>query len=488
MNWGERLHKAKAFISNGLFHAALDELRNLEHTSEDQNNENKGEFYDEQGKLSIYLTDYKRSVGLFLSAISCAHSKDAWVKYHVHLAVAYRRLSEFDTSYRYLNQLLEFKDEISAQTRGLLYLNLSAVQGIHGFYDQSMISAHKSLEFFSLVKDSEGYIADLYNNLGLAYLENGDFEQAEEYLNRAFTISGDQHMDIISEMGRMNLLRGRIHEGIHNAEVALRLVWSRIINYDKEEIARLCHLLAQISMHFHEMDLAIRLNEKAQLFFGQLGMWRQWQDIDSEVTEWMELSASCTDTSDGTDLNGISLQEIRLFLTILDAINSQELIDKKISTLLDVRVHYVKLLADQLGLSNTEKDRLILAARLADYGLTALEHELVLNPDRSVQAYEQYKKHPWLSVSMAQTIQLDQCVIDIIIDHHELLDGSGFPQGKQAKDINFLAKVLSVVDAYTQGVTIHQKTHDECLHQLASQCGMRYDETVVERFFELFQT
>ncbi|KUO95387.1 HD domain-containing phosphohydrolase [Ferroacidibacillus organovorans] len=486
MDWDERLDRARALIFNGLYHAAFDELRDLEDQADEQDDEKRAAFYDEQGKLSVYLTDYKRAVALFLMAISCTRNKDTWVKYNVHLAVAYRRLSEFDTSYRYLNLLLEFENEVSAETRGLLYLNLSAVQGIHGFYDQSIISAYKSLESFSLVINSGSYLVDLYNNLGLAHLENGTFEQAEDYLNRALALSDDQHLDIISEMGRLNLLRGRILEGMQNAEAALRLVWSRIINYDKEEIARLCQWLAQISMQFHEVDLAIRLNEKAQLFFGQLGMWRQWQDIDAVVSEWTERTKGCMKTPPETNLSGISFHEIRFFLITLDAINSQELIDKKISALLDVRVHYVKLLADPLGLSNTEKENLILAARLADYGLTALEHELVLCPDRSVQAYEQYKRHPWLSASMAQAIQLEAPVIEIITDHHEHLDGTGFPQGKQANEICFLAKVLRIIDAYTYGVAIDHKTHAECLHEIMSQCGTWYDETIAREFSGLF--
>lgn len=483
MGWTERLEWGKKLISQGLFHAALDHLHDLEREASSSEPVWIGELYNELGKAYGFLTDYREAVSRFTKAISHARDRDGWAKYNVNLAYVYRRMSEFDTSYRYLSLVYEFIEELSPLQQGHLLLNLSAIHGLNGFYEQAIDCARRSLVAYSSA-NTHHYDARLYANLGLAYRELGKYDEAKKHLEIAIQLSGDRWISVFPELGFVYLLRGELEKGLACAQRALKVVWSSLITYDKEDLAILCRFLAQIAKQSNVTQLAIRLAEKAQVFYGQIGMWRQWQDIDSEMTELLHNSPQCNTI----DSSALSFSEIRTFLNCLDVVNAQEIINKKISNTLDMRVHYTKLLANALRLPEQDQDDLVLAARFSDYGLTALETEVVLNPLRSPQAFEQYKQHPDLSVRMLRTFNLPERILDIAADHHENYDGTGFPMGKKQGEIHYLARVLAVVDKYVSRVVLDGLSHSETVKEIVGQSGKVFDPSIVYAFRKLFET
>ena len=70
-------------------------------------------------------------------------------------------------------------------------------------------------------------------------------------------------------------------------------------------------------------------------------------------------------------------------------------------------------------------------------------------------------KHPTLAIKSLQASNLDKIVIRLIEEHHELCDGSGYPNKKTADQLHPLSKILSIADSY-----------DEMIHQLRDQPGM----------------
>ena len=483
MSWNEDFSVAKKLLSGGLFLAANSKFLQLEERIAEQSDKSMiGELYEELGKMYRFnFANYKKSVDYFQKAIESANDKDSRVRYTVRLGVTYLKMSEFDTCYRYLTDSIDDLDDLSDQTKGMLFVNLSAIQGINGFYDQAITSTEYSRQFFSNTNTplSESLLS---NNRGLANLELGIYDEAEYYLKRAMELGGKDFMEPLSELGRLCLLQNRLSESIQYAERALDIIWSSIINYNKEEVARLCNLLAYISIRVGQIDLAMRLGEKAQVLFGQLGMWRQWQNLESQLEQWSEEPPTPT-FEEGR--NTISLHRIRHFLQCLEALNLQELGGKKVSSFLDVRSYYVQCLSAELGLSKGEVNDLILASRFADYGLTALESEVVANPTRTQVAFEQYKQHPSLGVKMVKALNLSDSIAEIIADHHENYDGSGYPTGKKGNDINYLALVFSVVDQYTNEIVMADKSHFEVMDEMNLKSGTVFDPDIVDAFVKM---
>lgn len=482
MNWDEEFLTAKKMISKGLFHAANSILENLEMRASEQSDKNKlGELYYEKGKIAQFNhANYKNAVMNFTRAIESTSGTDTKVNYAIYLGFAYRKMSEFDTCYRYLTNLVDELDGVANSTKGRLFANLSAIQGINGFYDQAIRSIDRSYEAYEGLSNPLEEI--LNNNKGLAYLELGIYDKAEYLLKRAMDLGGSEFIEPLSELGRLCLLQGRLEESVEYAKRALNMIWSSIIEYNKEELALLCNLLANIGMHLNERELAMRLAEKAQVFFGQLGMWRQWQNIESQLERWHESVSESIFREAG---RVVSLEDIHHFLQSLEALNSQELIHRSVSQLLDVRVYYVQLFAQELHLSKQDQEDLVLASRFADYGLTALESEVIMNPTRSKVAFEQYKQHPLLSVRMLKTLNLSERVADIVLDHHEHYDGSGYPNGKRGEEIHYLARILRLIDTYASGIVMERKMHSELIDNLVAEAGFGFDPRIVNAFVKM---
>lgn len=486
MSWSDDFSTAKKLLSNGLFLAANSIFLQLEkRIVENLDKSEVGELYDELGKIHrSNFANYKKSVNYFQNAIQYTNDKDVKVRYTVHLGLAYRKMSEFDTCYRYLTDLVGDLSVVTNATKGMLFANLSAIQGINGFYDQAVISTEYSEQFFSKTNTPLPE-SILSNNRGLAFLELGDYDKAEYYLKRAVELGGKEFMEPLSELGRLCLVQNRLSESLQYAERALDVIWSSIINYNKEEVARLCNLLASISIRVGQVDLAMRLGEKAQVLFGQLGMWRQWQNLESQLEQWSANPPISSSSQD--EYNSVSLHQIRHFLECLEALNLQELVGKEISDFLDVRSYYIKRFSNELGLTESQVSDLILASRFADYGLTALENEVVLNPTRSQVAFEQYKQHPSLGVNMVKALNLSDSIAQIIADHHEKYDGSGFPSGKKGAEINAFARLFSVVDYYTNEVVMADKSHFEVMDDIVSKRGTAFDPIFVDSFMEMHE-
>ncbi|MCL6633966.1 MAG: tetratricopeptide repeat protein, partial [Alicyclobacillus herbarius] len=262
MSVGITLDTAKQLRLKGLFQAAIDTLHQLENLIDPEDREQLGTIFHELGVLYYHTADFQQSVVYFTKAIEHATSHDTSVKRNTVLAAAYHRLSEFDTSYRILNDLTKHIDSISPETKGLLLGNLSSSEGINGFYRQAIASGQQSFFVYAQEHIHRNDVV-LNNNLGFFYLEIGDYDQAEKYLLTAYELSQGQDMSVLADLGRLYLLQGHLAQSIEYAKQALSIIWSSFISYEKEDIARLCHLLANISIRLGESELAFRLYEKA---------------------------------------------------------------------------------------------------------------------------------------------------------------------------------------------------------------------------------
>jgi HD-GYP domain-containing protein (c-di-GMP phosphodiesterase class II) len=105
------------------------------------------------------------------------------------------------------------------------------------------------------------------------------------------------------------------------------------------------------------------------------------------------------------------------------------------------------LVGQRAGLAEGELSDLALAALAHDTGKSEIPQHILKNAKRKKHEEDFYRQHVHFSVQFAaKTGVFSRRALDIIADHHELLDGSGWPAGKKDADIG--ARILSVVDRY----------------------------------------
>lgn len=107
------------------------------------------------------------------------------------------------------------------------------------------------------------------------------------------------------------------------------------------------------------------------------------------------------------------------------------------------------MLGRELGLEARQMQRLGIGALLHDLGHIDVPSKILRKQQRSKAEQDFYQMHPVYGVRQAERIgTLPGDVIRIIGEHHEMIDGSGYPKGLRGEQISELARIVAIVNAY----------------------------------------
>lgn len=140
-----------------------------------------------------------------------------------------------------------------------------------------------------------------------------------------------------------------------------------------------------------------------------------------------------------------------------------------------------------LGLGKSELYLLGLGALLHDIGLTQV-YKLILNKQGSLSPGEfaEIKKHPLHAEKILAG--LDKQVVRIALQHHERLDGSGYPRGLRGREVDFLAQIVAVADIYEAMINerAYRQAHParEALEYLMASGGTLFDLSIIKAFVQ----
>ena len=116
------------------------------------------------------------------------------------------------------------------------------------------------------------------------------------------------------------------------------------------------------------------------------------------------------------------------------------------------------MVALRLGMDGEELEALRLAALIHDVGKISVPAEILSKPGRlSDNEFELIKVHAQAGHDVLQSIAFDRPVAEMVLQHHERLDGSGYPQGLRGEGILPAARVIAVADVY-EAMTSHRPT------------------------------
>ncbi|WP_245575449.1 HD-GYP domain-containing protein [Alkalicoccus chagannorensis] len=190
------------------------------------------------------------------------------------------------------------------------------------------------------------------------------------------------------------------------------------------------------------------------------------------------------------------------FSSIVDQV-MQEILHKKeaVTLLSDVVAHdtyvfhhslnvavYALSLGKSLGLNQEELHKLGMGAVLHDVGKMSLPLEVLKKPGKLTDEEFQIIKHHTTAgfdiLRNSHTISL--LTAHCAYQHHERLDGSGYPRSLNASDIHAFAKIIAIADVF-DAVTSHRSYRQamlphEGLEVLYSGAGTQFDQKMVETF------
>jgi putative nucleotidyltransferase with HDIG domain len=141
-------------------------------------------------------------------------------------------------------------------------------------------------------------------------------------------------------------------------------------------------------------------------------------------------------------------------------------------------------IATEMGASEDELDGLRLAALIHDLGKLVVPAEILTKPGRlSVDEFALIKQHSQAGFDIIRSVEFERPVAEIVLQHHERLDGSGYPQGLGGDAILPEARAMAVADVY-EAMTSHRPYRpalppESALAELREGAGSRYDPDTV---------
>jgi PAS domain S-box-containing protein len=150
-----------------------------------------------------------------------------------------------------------------------------------------------------------------------------------------------------------------------------------------------------------------------------------------------------------------------------------------------------RAIADEMGLSEEEIDGIRIAGTIHDVGKINVPAEILSKPGTlSDLEYGLIKAHPQISYDILRTIDFPWPVAQIVLQHHERLDGSGYPQGLSGEEILLEARVLAVADVVEAMASYRpyrpSRGLDKALEEISQNKGVLYDAEVVDACLKLF--
>jgi HD-GYP domain-containing protein (c-di-GMP phosphodiesterase class II) len=144
-------------------------------------------------------------------------------------------------------------------------------------------------------------------------------------------------------------------------------------------------------------------------------------------------------------------------------------------------------IAKELGFGETEIDVLCIAALLHDYGKIGVDDMILKKPARLTPSeYDVVKNHVRITKNILDKMNFSRkyrTVSLVASCHHELMDGSGYPDGISAEDIPFMSKILTVADVF-EALTADRHyrkalTADQAFEELEKYAGVKYDTNII---------
>ena len=149
-------------------------------------------------------------------------------------------------------------------------------------------------------------------------------------------------------------------------------------------------------------------------------------------------------------------------------------------------------IAHELGYAPDRIAGLNMSAALHDVGLTAVPQEVLAKREKlTEEEYELIKTHPTLGYELVRGAQTAWPLAEVVLQHHERLDGSGYPNGLLADEILPESRIVAVADVVEamSSERPYREPHSltDAMTEIVDGSGVRYDAAVVAATVRLYE-
>lgn len=149
-------------------------------------------------------------------------------------------------------------------------------------------------------------------------------------------------------------------------------------------------------------------------------------------------------------------------------------------------------IAQEMNLSPNKIESVRIASLIHDIGKIGIPSEILTKPTKlDTIEFSFMKKHPEIGYTILKDIDFPYPIAQIVLQHHERNDGSGYPQGLKGEAILLEAKIINVADV-VEAMSSHRPYRealgiDVTLEEIIKNKGILYDPEIVDVCVKLFK-
>jgi putative nucleotidyltransferase with HDIG domain len=140
---------------------------------------------------------------------------------------------------------------------------------------------------------------------------------------------------------------------------------------------------------------------------------------------------------------------------------------------------------EELGLAPVRLRELAVGGLLHDVGKLGVPNEILQKPDALTdEEFDVIKRHPELGSELVRELGFSAKVSRLVLDHHERLDGTGYPRGLGAPDLDIETRILAVCDVFdallSKRVYRDAWRLEDALELISREAGTKFDAACVD--------
>ena len=196
-----------------------------------------------------------------------------------------------------------------------------------------------------------------------------------------------------------------------------------------------------------------------------------------EITERKQVEEKLRKSLVGT------IQVISLMLETRDPYTAGH--QKRVSSL-------ARSIAQEMNLPNDTIGNIRMAGTIHDIGKLSVPAEILSKPTKLTDMeYSLIKVHPQTGYDILKDVELPFPIAKIVLQHHERLDGSGYPQGLKGEEIILEARIIAVADV-VEAIASNRPYRpargiDAALDEIRKNRGMLYDSAATDACIKVFK-
>lgn len=160
---------------------------------------------------------------------------------------------------------------------------------------------------------------------------------------------------------------------------------------------------------------------------------------------------------------------------------------------IDKTIGIAKSFGNYLLLSKEDFNTLVLATTYHDIGKMYISQEILYKNDKlNAEEFEEIKKHPYFSyLALLNMGERNLNILNAVKQHHERIDGTGYPCKLKGNEISGISKIISIIDSYEAmtGKRCYKNslTKNEAIEEIRNGFNAQFDKELGLKFIDFIQ-